>query len=580
MKAVSEHRAGFALATALREVWRAGYSFADLRADLLAGITIGIVAVPLSMALAIATGVPPQFGLYTAIVGGVIIALLGGSRLSISGPTAAFVVILHPITLQFGFGGLLLASMLAGLIMFIMGLARFGRLIQFIPYPVTTGFTAGIAVVIASLQFKDLLGLDIGQQSDHFVTRIIEVVKHLLTLHASDTFIGGVTLLIMLLWRRINTRIPSHLVGVLIAGTLAWLLGRWIPGFEVATIASRFSYDSAGQILHGIPALPPLPRLPWAFPGPDGSPLVLSFDLIRALLMPALTIAMLGSIESLLCAVVVDGLSGTKHNPNTELLGQGIGNMIVPLFGGFAATAAIARSGTNVRAGARSPFAAVFHSLFVLLSVVSLAPLMGHLPMASLAALLLIVAWNISEMKHFRNILKVAPASDIVVLLTCFGLTVAIDMVVSVSVGIILAAFLFMQRMADIAQFKTHSTLHPSLKLPLPEDVMVYEIAGPLFFGAAEKAVSSLTRINSGIRFVVLDMAGVPVMDMTGLVALDSIIRTLHARHTCVILSGVQHQPSGLLEKGEIKESPGRLMICTDLAMAVERVRERLVCTA
>ncbi|MER2602621.1 MAG: SulP family inorganic anion transporter, partial [Candidatus Competibacter phosphatis] len=314
MKPDREHSLYLPFGTALRDKLRGGYNLSKLREDLLAGITVGIVAVPLSMALAIGSGVPPQYGLYTAIVAGLLIALTGGSRYSVSGPTAAFIVILHPIAEKYGLGGLVTASCMAGIILIGMGVARMGKLIQFIPYPVTTGFTAGIAVVIASLQFKDFFGLQLAAQPEHFVERLWLVGQALPGLHPPDLLIGALTLVLLILWPRLKTSLPAPLAGLAIATVLAWLLGRTLDGFEVATIASRFSYALGGETLPGIPPFLPSFGLPWQLPGPDGQVLGLSLGLIKDLLGPAMAIALLGAIESLLCAVVADGMTGTKHD--------------------------------------------------------------------------------------------------------------------------------------------------------------------------------------------------------------------------------------------------------------------------
>jgi len=440
------------IATALRRVRAQGYGVADLRADLLAGVVVGIVALPLSMALAIASGVPPQHGLYTAIVAGGLIALLGGSKVQVSGPTAAFVVILAPISARYGLGGLAVATLLAGLLLAAMGLARFGRLVEFVPYPVTTGFTAGIAVVIGVLQLRDFLGLEVAAMPPHFVDRAIALAAALPSVRWSEAAVGIVTLAVLVGWPSLSRRVPAPLVALGIGTGLALALDRWVPGTEVATIASRFAYAIDGVTRPGIPQLPPLPALPWQLPGGDGAPLGLSLGLLRELVPSAFAIAMLGAIESLLSAVVADGMTGKKHDPDAELLAQGIGNVVAPFFGGIAATGAIARTATNVRAGARSPLAAVFHALFVLGAVVALAPLLGYLPMAALAALLLQVAWRMAEAKHVAHMLRVAPRSDILVLVSCLGLTVLFDMVVAVTVGIVFAALLFMKRMAEVSR--------------------------------------------------------------------------------------------------------------------------------
>ncbi len=568
--------AAFPFATALQHTWREGYGRRQLRADLLAGVTVGIVAVPLAMALAIGSGVAPQYGLYTAIVAGLLIALTGGSRYSVSGPTAAFIVILHPIAVKYGFGGLVMASCMAGVILLIMGIARMGRLIQFIPYPVTTGFTTGIAVVIASLQFKDFFGLTLIQPEE-FLHRMAIVFSHLPQTHAPDFLIGALTLAVLLLWPRLRTPIPPHLIALAVGAGGAYALSGINTDWQVATIASRFSYTLNGQTHAGIPAILPQLVLPWNLPGADGQPLQLSMGLIKDLLGPAFAIALLGAIESLLCAVVADGMAGTKHDPDAELVGQGIGNLIAPFFAGIAATGALARTATNIRAGAKSPLAAAIHALFILLVLLVLAPLLGYLPMASLAALLLLVAWNMSELKHFKHILKVAPKSDISVLLVCFFLTVVFDMVIAVSAGVVLAAFLFMGRMADTAGVNLlEGGEHPHLKDQLPRGVVLYEIAGPLFFGAAEKAMTALHRIDEHIAAIIIDLGGVPAIDVTGIIALESAIERLHADAVFVALAGVQGQPARALNKANVVEIPGKLVLASSPEQALLRVRQHL----
>ena len=547
-------------ATGLRSSLAEGYRFADLRRDVLAGLTVGVVALPLSMALAIATGLPPEAGLATAIVAGAVIALTGGTRTSVSGPTAAFVVVLVPIGATWGAGGLLVASAMAGGLLVLLGVARLGRLISFIPYPVTTGFTAGIGVVIAVLQLKDLLGLPVAHLSEDFPGRAMELVRAVPHANGPDVLMGAVTLAILVLWPRLTRRVPAPLVALVAATTLAYALERLAPGMRVETIGSRF-----GEM----PATVPVFRWPWDLPGPGGEPLGLSLDLLRRLSGPALAIGLLGAIESLLCAVVADGLTGQKHDPDAELIGQGLGNLIAPFFGGFAATGAIARTATNIRAGGRSPVAALVHSGFVLAAMISLAPLLSRLPMASLAAILLVVAWNMAELPRVVRVVRQAPRSDTLVLLTCFGLTVFIDMVAAVTVGVLLAALLFMRRMAEITETRLADPAHPDLAgYPLPEGVVLYEIAGPLFFGAAEKAVATLDRVSGSPRAMILWLDAVPAMDLTGVVALRSVIARLEARGVPVVLAGVKPQPKRALTKAGIVDAPGRIGVFPTLDQA------------
>jgi SulP family sulfate permease len=563
----------FSMAAALRASLRAGYGARDLRSDILAGLVVGIVALPLAMALAIASGVPPQHGLYTAIIAGAMIPLLGGSCTNVSGPTAAFVVLLAPVSAKFGVGGLLIATFMAGVMLVAMGMARLGRFIQFIPYPVTTGFTAGIGVVIATLQLKDFLGLTTGALPEHFPEKVVELASALPTVRWQDLSIGVFTLALLIVWPKVTKKIPGPLIAMALGAVVAWLLAKLVPGFRVDTIGTRFSYTIDGHTFAGIPRTPPHFAWPWEFAGPGGKPMELSLQLVRSLMGPAFAIAALGAIESLLCAVVADGMAGTKHDPDVELAAQGLGNMTAPFFGGIAATGAIARTATNIRAGGRTPIAAFVHALFVLAAVLLLAPLLAYLPMASLAALLLIVAWNMSEARHFVHMVRVAPKSDIMVLLTCFSLTVVFDMTISVSAGIMLAALLFMQRMSQIFEAKLSVEPQPHLADPHMKGVMIYEIAGPLFFGAAEKAIETFTTVRDDTRAIVLQMDAVPVIDITGLVALESALEKLARAHIFVAMAGVRPGPRAVLERAGLRDKPGELAICSDDEDALVMVR-------
>ncbi|SDU34782.1 C4-dicarboxylic acid transporter DauA [Halopseudomonas salegens] len=559
------------IASGMRAAWQAGYGLNDLRQDVLAGLTIGTVAVPLSMALAIATGVPPQHGLYTAIVAGVIIALTGGTRFNVSGPTAAFVVILFPVVKQFGLGGLLLASMMAGVILLAMGVARLGRLIQFVPYPVVLGFTAGIAVVIAVLQIPDLLGLETRQLGEHFLHNITLIAAALPTLNPLELTLAFFCLGLMLIWPRLNIPLPAPLVGLVAGALAAYALNHWFGGNVVDTIASRFTWQAGGESGTGIPPIPPTLIAPWQLPGPNGEPLVIDYALFRALLGPAFAIAMLGAIESLLCAVVADGLSKTRHDPNAELIGQGLGNILAPLFGGITATAAIARTATNVRSGARSPIAAVIHSLVVLLAVVALAGLLGLVPMAALAALLLIVAWNMSEARHVWHTIRSAPVGDVAVLLTCFSLTVLFDMVLAVAVGVGLAAALFIRRMAQLTRTDLLADAQHPMIAALPKSVAVYDINGPLFFAVAEKALRLLHRIEPQVKVIILDLHDVPSMDASAMVALQTLIADLQAADIQLILAGMAPHIRRKLLRAGVRKIPGQLGFARDLEHAGRR---------
>ena len=556
------------IAYGLRTRLKEGYRGADLRADLMAGLVVGVVALPLSMALAIASGVAPQHGLYTAIIAGVVCSLLGGTQAQVTGPTAAFVVILAPIAAQFGLGGLLVAGLLAGFILVGMGLARLGRLISFIPHPVTTGFTAGIAVVIATIQIKDLLGLRFPGSPESYIERWELMWQARATASGWEILVAAFTFALLLGLPRVIKKIPAPLLALVGAALFAVLLQRLVPGFHVDTIGSRFHSLVGGREIAGIPPLPPLPILPWHMPGPGGAPLHLDFKTLQALLGPAFAIAMLGAIESLLAAVVADGMAGSKHDPNAELLALGLGNILCPLFGGIAATGALARTATNIRAGARSPIAATVHALFVLACTVALAPLVAYLPMAALAALLLLVAKNMGEVRHFVHILRVAPRSDVAVLIVCFALTVLFDMVLAVSIGVVLASLLFMRRMAEITDVRLDEGT--MARLEVPKGVRLYEVAGPLFFGAAEKAMGIFGEINDRTtQVVILYLGQVPAIDATGLVALESALGKLHRGHIKVILAGLQKQPAAALDRAGIVRLPGRLAFAPDLDSAL-----------
>ena len=551
---------------AWRQTLKAGYSFKALRGDLAAGLTVGIIAIPLAMALAIAVGVAPQYGLYTVLVAAPLIALTGGSRFNVSGPTAAFVVILLPITQQFGLGGLLLCTMLAGLIMIAMGLGRAGRLIEFVPYPVTLGFTAGIGIVIATLQLKDLFGLSLSGQPLHYLEQVQVLLLALPSAHLGDALVAALSLAVLILWPRWVPKVPGHLAALAV-GTVAGLALEAL-GIPLATLGERFSYSLDGVLHAGIPPFLPDFAWPWQLPAANGQPLGLSFELIRQLLAPAFAIAMLGAIESLLCAVVADGMTGSKHDPNAELVGQGLGNLIAPLFGGITATAAIARSAANVRAGAFSPLAAIIHAGVVLVAILLLAPLFSYLPMAALAALLLMVAWNMSEAGHVLHTLRIAPRSDVLVLLTCLILTVLFDMVLAVGVGLLLAAGLFIKRMSDLtdtAALPRH--FHQALK-DLPEHVLVYAIRGPLFFGAAEKALSVLRRFNNDVKVVIVDISAVPLLDMTALAALDNVLRDYRKQHVGLVLVGTSSRVRLKLRRAGILREEGHLAYVQNLEQA------------
>lgn len=542
--------------------------------DAMAGITVGIIAIPLAMALAIASGVAPQYGLYTAFIAGFVIALTGGSRFSISGPTAAFVVILYPIAQEYGLGGLLLATLMSGALLVIMALMRLGRFIEYIPEAVTLGFTGGIAVVIVTLQVKDFFGLPVASMPEHYWDKLAVLGQALPQIDMMSTLVAVATLAVMLLWPRLRTPVPPHLPAVLIGSGLALLLNASGAGIE--TIGSRFSYLLPdGSTGAGIPPFLPEFAWPWQQPGPDGEPLGLSWTMVQELLPAAFAIAMLGAIESLLCAVVLDGMSGKRHSANSELMGQGIGNMVVPFFGGITATAAIARSAANYRAGAQSPVAAMIHAVVVLLALVSLAGVLAYLPMPAMAALLVMVAWNMSEAPKAAHLLKTAPRGDVLVFLTCFGLTVALDMVIAITTGILLAAVLFMREMAKMTRVTdiTHSKRID--RDQLPEGWRVFKINGPLFFAAADRIFGELAELSREAKGFILYMDGVTVLDAGGLSALDKLIDTCRETGSQVIIADLQFQPLKALARAGLEPEAGVSRFTPTLAAALEAAGTR-----
>ena len=452
-----------------------------------------------------------------------------------------------------------------------MSFAKLGSLIQVVPYPVTIGFTSGIGLVIAALQLKDFFGLSNIDSDGHFIPQIAAAINGMPHLQPQDTIIGIITLFPLIFWSKLKSKIPSHLVGLFMGSIVAALLGYLIDGFEVQTIASRFSYNIEGKTFAGIPPLLPTFDFPWNLPDQNGAPIGLSFSLLKSLLGPAFAIAILGALESLLCAVVADSMSGTKHNPNDELLGQGIGNLIVPFFGAIPATAALARTAVNIRAGATSPISSVFHSIFLIAAILLIAPLLGYIPMASLAALLLIVAWNMSEVSHFSRILKVAPRGDICTMLTCFSLTVLLDMEIAIAVGMALAGLLFIRRSIELTEAKLVKHNTEEHQQNLNKGILIYDIDGPLFFGTAQKALSELTRLQKEISIIILDFHDVPIMDMTGIVALESIVDNLSKQKVRLFIVGASPRIISKLNRAGICEREGQLEFSVTLESAIER---------
>jgi SulP family sulfate permease len=536
------------------------YDLGKFRADLGAGLTVGVVALPLAMAFAIASGLPPERGLFTAIVAGFLISALGGSSVQIGGPTGAFVVIVAGITAQFGYGGLVVATIMAGLLLVVFGFCRMGELIRYIPFPVVTGFTAGIALIIGFTQLRDLLGLSMDKPSAEFIPRFSEYIAALPSFQISALALGVATIVLISLGRRFFPRFPTMLF-VLVAISLA----AHYLGLDVETIATRF-----GEL----PRLLPSPAIP-----------EIDFALLPKLVGPAFTIALLASIESLLSATVADGMTGERHDPNTELTAQGLANIGSVLFGGIPATGAIARTATNVHSGAKTPVAGIVHALVLGLLLLLLAPLAGHIPLCALAGILCVIAWNMSERQHFARILK-APRSDSAVLLITFLLTVLVDLTVAVEVGIVLASLLFIRRMSEVSSISAVG-LRRSTDPPLsdsteadneevPDGVEVYEIQGAFFFGAASRFRETLFLTGHSTRVIVLRMRQVPVMDATGSHLLREFAEYCHNSGRRLILSGVAPQPMSVMQREGILELLSAENVLTSYAEALARARELL----
>lgn len=542
-------RRRFPLATALRDSLKAGYSLSLFKADLLSAFIVSLLALPLSMALAIAVGLPPQHGIYTAVVAGIVVPLLGGSPMQVSGPTAAFVVILAPIVAELGLRGIIWCQLLAGVILIGFGVARLGKLINYVPYPVTTGFTAGIAVVLATLSLNDFLGLEVKELSGSYIHKLMLLLEALPNFHAAEALVGMVSLAGIIFGGRITKTIPSPIIGILLGTALAYFLAQ--HGMSIDTIGSRFSYISPeGITLSGIP-----PYLPsFHLPGMDDGSGLWVFPTVaewKKLVGPALTIAILAALESLLSATVADGLGGTKHNPNAELNGIGIGNILSGLVTGIPATGAIARTATNINNGAKTPFASSMHAALIMLYVWSLASYISYIPMASLAALLLYTAYRMSHVRQFIRTIEIAPRSDTLVLLTCFALTVLVDMVIGVSVGIVLAAFLLIKRVTELLHVELEGAASSSSDIELPHGVMIYHLRGPLFFANVEKAFDRYNFLHDYCHTLVIDMEQVSFIDMSGLVALKSMVAAIANEKRQVILCGAPDITSKIRKKIE-----------------------------
>ncbi len=528
------------------------YSRKQFLSDVVAGLIVAIIALPLSIALAIASGVNPEQGLYTGIVAGFFISLLGGSRVQIGGPTAAFVVIIYGIVAKFGVNGLILATFMAGIIMVIMGLLHFGDLIRFIPKTITIGFTLGIAVGIFAGQIKDFLGLSMGAVPSPFHEKIIAYAQNLHTIHWITFGIGMVALLIQIFWPKVSQKIPGSLVAILVTTLLVQLLK-----LPVATIGDLYTIK---------PGLP-------TFAVPE-----FSISLVEELISPAFTIAILASIESLLSCVVSDGMIGGHHRSNAELVGQGVGNIMSALFGGIPATGAIARTAANVKNGGRTPIAGIVHAITLLFILLFLMPYASLIPMTTLAAILIMVAYNMSGYKTFIRMIKKAPKSDITVLVCTFLLTVFFDLVVAIEIGMLLAAFLFMKRMSDIADVKQwiykedlqmdEISEHTDLK-NVPKNTMVFEFFGPMFFGASYDFLPFSKEKDKSI--LILRMRNVPAMDINGLDALEQVFESCKKNNITLLLSHVNEQPLHVMEKAGSINKIGSDHVCSNIDTALAK---------
>lgn len=543
---------------ALIESYKAGLlARAQWLPNVVAGVIVGVVALPLAMAFAIASGATPQNGIYTAIIAGFAVSIFGGSRVQIAGPTGAFIVILSAITSKYGFDGLQLASMMAGVMLMMLGAARMGAIIKYIPAPVIIGFTAGIGVIIWVGQWKDFFGLPriTGQ---HFHEKFWHLIQVFPQFDRTTTLLSVLSLVLVLGTPKVPglRRVPGPLTALVVATSVQAVFA--FP--SVATIGTAF-----GGLPQGLPAF----HIP-----------AISVSRLVELIGPAFTIAMLGSIESLLSAVVADGMAGTRHNSNQELIGQGVANILSPLFGGFAATGAIARTATNIRNGGTSPLAGIVHSITLVLCIVALAPLARSVPLACLAAILFVVAWNMAEARHFVRMIGRAPRADVVILLTTFMLTVFADLVVAVNIGVILAMMQFMRRMASSVeiQLQTNAELdqefgHTGFK-ELPPGVLVYAIEGPFFFGAAENFERALSITHTDPRVLIIRLRWVPFIDITGIQALEEVITDLHARGVRVMVAGANVRVETKLRNAGIVRLVGEENVCGRFVEALAKCQD------
>lgn len=535
-------------------VFRNGYSRSNFASDLMAGTIVGIVALPLAIAFAIASGVGPEKGLITAVVAGFLISLLGGSRVQIGGPTGAFVVIVAGIIGSYGIDGLIISTIMAGIIMVAFGLLRLGTVIRFVPYPLTVGFTSGIAVLIFTSQIKDFLGVQTGELPADFIGKIAVLGQNLDSVNWGAVGLAAMSVLVTVFWSRITTKIPGSLIALILSVALVPMLG-----LEVETIGSKF-----GEIKGAIPA-PTIPNL--------------DMDLIIKHIAPAFTIAMLGSIESLLSAVVSDGMIGGRHRSNTELIAQGIANIGSGLFGGIPATGAIARTATNVKNGGRTPVAGIVHAIVLLIIMLFAGKWAVYIPLSCLAGILVVVAYNMSEWRSFVGILR-GSKYDIMVLLTAFFLTVIVDLTVAIQVGMVLAALLFMKRMADVGEVKPLVS-YPTeemddatmVGLKLPENVDVFEVSGPMFFGVANKFKEVMYNIADHADIIIIRLRNVPMVDATGMHNFNSMLHTFLYKRKHIMLSGVSDEVFMELKRYGIVALLGEENVCSTFDEALAKVR-------
>lgn len=535
-----------------------GYSQSDLRSDAIAGLTVAIVALPLAMALAIASGASPDKGLITAVIAGFLISFLGGSRVQIGGPTGAFVVVIFNVIAQHGYDGLILATLMAGVILLVAGYARMGQIIKFIPHPVVTGFTAGIAVIIASSQVKDFLGLQIDKVPADFIPKWTAYFEAIDTVSMATLGIGLAALLIIIALRRFAPKLPGYLIAVVLSAVAVALFH--IP---VETIGSRFPDIPAGLPMLQLPA--------W------------DFAKLQSVIPSAFTIAFLAGIEALLSAVVADGMTGYKHRSNQELVGQGFANIASGLFGGLPATGAIARTATNIKAGAKTPMAGMFHALILLLFMLFAMDIMAFVPMAALAAILFIVAWGMSEIGHFIHIFRLSRTDRAVMVLT-FLLTVLVDLTVAIGVGVTLACLLFMKHMSEAVEIKSEwrksnalydeEAEYEAQRHDLPQGVEVFQITGPFFFGVASNLVDTLKAMGQMPKVLILRMRLVPYLDATGESALESVIKQCGDNGTQIILSGLQPQPIRMLKNAHIDEGKTHVSFVPDYEAALQKAKD------